>query len=111
MGFPTPAAYWDWLGFQVSCFGLGRPPSTKTRNPATLPFVGWTKVKKAGVGVAAILLAAGIATIIVTVRNGSIGKGGLKLAVGQGTPAISLGERHGLILASDGSLWYRSLTP
>ena len=25
--------------------------------------------------------------------------------MGKGTPAISLGERHGLILASDGSLW------
>ena len=25
--------------------------------------------------------------------------------MGNGTPAISLGERHGLILASDGSLW------
>src|SRR5580698_10460234 len=31
--------------------------------------------------------------------------GRLRLPVGQGTPAISLGERHGLILASDGSLW------
>ena len=30
---------------------------------------------------------------------------GLTLPVGNGTPAISLGERHGLILASDGSLW------
>ncbi len=28
-----------------------------------------------------------------------------KLPVGHGTPSISLGERHGLILASDGSLW------
>jgi len=31
--------------------------------------------------------------------------GKLHLPVGSGTPAISLGERHGLILASDGSLW------
>jgi hypothetical protein len=31
--------------------------------------------------------------------------GRLNLPVGHGTPAISLGERHGLILASDGSLW------
>jgi alpha-tubulin suppressor-like RCC1 family protein len=31
--------------------------------------------------------------------------GRLRLPVGNGTPAISLGERHGLILASDGSLW------
>jgi hypothetical protein len=28
-----------------------------------------------------------------------------KLPVGRGSPAISLGESHGLILASDGSLW------
>ncbi len=30
---------------------------------------------------------------------------GLRLPVGDRAPAISLGERHGLILASDGSLW------
>jgi alpha-tubulin suppressor-like RCC1 family protein len=29
----------------------------------------------------------------------------LRLPVGKGTPAISLGRSHGLILASDGSLW------
>src|SRR5580698_8105894 len=28
-----------------------------------------------------------------------------KLPVGHGTPVVSLGERHGMILASDGSLW------
>jgi alpha-tubulin suppressor-like RCC1 family protein len=32
-------------------------------------------------------------------------QGRLKLPVGQGTPVISLGEMHGIILASDGSLW------
>ena len=32
-------------------------------------------------------------------------KGRLKLPTGPHAPAISLGERHGLILASDGSLW------
>jgi alpha-tubulin suppressor-like RCC1 family protein len=31
--------------------------------------------------------------------------GRLRLPVGNGVPAISMGERHGLILASDGSLW------
>ena len=36
---------------------------------------------------------------------GSSAKAASHLPVGQGTPAISLGERHGLILASDGSLW------
>jgi alpha-tubulin suppressor-like RCC1 family protein len=32
-------------------------------------------------------------------------RGRSTLPVGSGAPAISLGERHGLILASDGSLW------
>jgi alpha-tubulin suppressor-like RCC1 family protein len=54
---------------------------------------------------AAILLATGIATIISTSPARSFSDGGLRLPVGKGTPAISLGERHGLILASDGSLW------
>jgi alpha-tubulin suppressor-like RCC1 family protein len=60
----------------------------------------WPRLKTVGVVSATILLAAGIA-IVVTMPP----TGGLRLPVGKGTPAISLGERHGLILASDGSLW------
>jgi alpha-tubulin suppressor-like RCC1 family protein len=62
--------------------------------------VAWPRLKTTAVAIAAILLATGIAIIVTTSLSG-----GLKLPVGKGTPAISLGERHGLILASDGSLW------
>ncbi len=48
---------------------------------------------------ALLLLALGLAA-----WEGWRGRGS-RLPVGNGTPAISLGERHGLILASDGSLW------
>src|SRR6516162_1202075 len=41
------------------------------------------------------------AAILLTNSEG----GRLKLPVGHGTPAVSVGERHGLILAADGSLW------
>lgn len=51
-----------------------------------------------------ILLLA-IVAVIVGSHNRNNEKGRLGLPVGNGTPAISLGERHGLILASDGSLW------
>lgn len=42
---------------------------------------------------------------LVLIINISLRNGGLRLPVGKGTPAISLGEVHGIILASDGSLW------
>jgi alpha-tubulin suppressor-like RCC1 family protein len=53
------------------------------------------------IGLLAILAAALVA---VALFNAPL-NGRLKLPVGRGLPAISLGERHGLILASDGSLW------
>jgi len=46
-----------------------------------------------------------IIALLVIKIVGTLGEGRLKLPVGNGTPAICLGERHGLILASDGSLW------
>ena len=46
-----------------------------------------------------------LATLITQSWNDPLARGRLRLPVGNGTPAISLGERHGLILASDGSLW------
>lgn len=49
-----------------------------------------------------VLALAGLVTWEIT---DSAGPGRLRLPIGKGTPAVSLSERHGLILASDGSLW------
>lgn len=51
---------------------------------------------------AALLLAAIIVTLALT---GFFARGVDKLPVGHGAPAISIGQTHGVILASDGSLW------
>jgi alpha-tubulin suppressor-like RCC1 family protein len=48
-----------------------------------------------------ILLAATLGVLVLD----ALGSGRMRLPVGKGAPSISLGERHGLILASDGSLW------
>src|ERR1041385_4104444 len=53
---------------------------------------------------AGLLLVGGVAWIMVD-PIGTSNRGALKLPVGSAKPAVSLGERHGLILASDGSLW------
>jgi alpha-tubulin suppressor-like RCC1 family protein len=81
------------------------PASTQTTNRATLRIMAWPRLKTAAVAAAAILLATGIAVVVTMARSGSFSQGRLRLPVGNGTPAISLGDRHGLILASDGSLW------
>ena len=49
-----------------------------------------------------VVVVVGVALMVV---NQSRDRDRLKLPVGQRTPAISLGHSHGLILASDGSLW------
>ncbi|MGO8930800.1 MAG: RCC1 domain-containing protein [Limisphaerales bacterium] len=67
--------------------------------------MAWPRLKTAAVASATILLAAGIAFIVTKSPAGLSGHGRLRLPVGKGTPAISVGERHGLVLASDGSLW------
>jgi len=67
--------------------------------------MAWPRLKTTGVAVSAILLAAGIAVLHTRPPALLSGQGRLRLPVGKGTPAICLGERHGLILASDGSLW------
>ena len=67
--------------------------------------MAWPRLKIAAGATAAILLAAGIAVIVTTSPADSFSRERLRLPVGKGTPASSLGERHGLILASDGSLW------
>ena len=65
--------------------------------------VSWPKLKIVFVVGAAVLLVIGI---LVTLSPDRLSSGGrMKLPVGSGTPAISLGETHGVILASDGSLW------
>jgi len=63
--------------------------------------MAWTNSKPHLVAGVAIVLVAGIVVMSPTGLSG----GRLKLPVGQGAPAISLGQTHGLILASDGSLW------
>lgn len=67
--------------------------------------MAWNDFKARAHSTAIFLVAAAI--IILSARSCSESSvlGRLKLPVGHGTPAISLGERHGLILASDGSLW------
>src|SRR5213075_744067 len=51
-----------------------------------------------------VFLALGIAYVVLAPVNPS-GSGKLQLPVGSKAPAIALGQRHGVILASDGSLW------
>ena len=63
--------------------------------------MAWTRLKTA----ALFVLVVGIVVILTPSPAGSFGPGSLKLPVGKGTPAVSLGQSHGLILASDGSLW------
>ena len=46
-----------------------------------------------------------LAVVIVILATGDSSQGRLKLPAGSGAPAISLGARHGLVLAPDGSLW------
>jgi len=67
--------------------------------------MAWPSLRTTAVAGAALLVVAFIALIVATLPAGSFGRSRLKLPVGKGTPAVSLGERHGLILASDGSLW------
>src|ERR1041385_7428214 len=65
--------------------------------------VFWPKLKIALVVAAVVLVVAGV---VVTLSPDRLSSGGRKkLPVGSGTPAISLGETHGVILASAGSLW------
>ena len=83
--------------------------STATLIKATLKLMAWTKVKTTIVATAAILLTTGTAMIVTMSVTGFFGQtvpgSKLRLPVGTGTPAIALGSWHGIILASDGSLW------
>jgi alpha-tubulin suppressor-like RCC1 family protein len=66
--------------------------------------LGSSKSKVSLGAVTLLLFAAIIASILVSSPD-FFESGRPKLPIGNGKPAISLGERHGLILASDGSLW------
>lgn len=53
-----------------------------------------------------ILVCAGVMAVCLCLFiRSSVGGARLRLPVGRVTPAISLGATHGLVLASDGSLW------
>jgi hypothetical protein len=64
-----------------------------------------TRIKGKLVPAVMLLLAIGITSLVIRSFSDYSVPGRLRLPVGRGTPAINLGERHGLILASDGSLW------
>src|SRR4051794_34772886 len=67
--------------------------------------MGWIKFKGKVFALLFLLAVIGLVALWVGPCGGSLGRGALRLPVGEGTPVIRLGERHGLILASDGSLW------
>ena len=67
--------------------------------------MAWARFKILAVAVAAVLLVIGIATIVTTSPDRLSNQRRLRLPMGNRTPAISLGQQHGLVLASDGSLW------
>ena len=77
----------------------------------TLKLMMWAKVKTTAVAAAATLMTLGTATLITIsaaerLRDAQTSSElRLRLPVGPVTPAISMGGTHGLILASDGSLW------
>lgn len=61
-----------------------------------------TKIVRGAIIVFAIVFVAMLASLLFSPH---LEPGRLRLPVGTGTPAIGLGSAHGLILASDGSLW------
>jgi alpha-tubulin suppressor-like RCC1 family protein len=67
--------------------------------------MAWKRLKTTAVAAAGVMLLVGITSLVMTSPNCRSNPGRLRLPVGKGIPAISLGERHGLVLASDGSLW------
>ena len=64
-----------------------------------------TKLKSRVVVGAGVLLVITCAILTARLSVAVFGRRSLKLSAGNLVPAISLGERHGLIVASDGSLW------
>jgi RNA polymerase sigma factor (sigma-70 family) len=89
--------------------GAASGTSASALTQATLKLMAWTKLKTTAVATVTILLTTGTATIITrTILSHSqpnTRSGRWRLPVGQGTPSIGLGGYHGVVLASDGSLW------
>jgi len=83
--------------------GAAASVSTLTLVKGALKFMAWTKAKTA--------IVAGATAITLALGTGYFGffyhthPRNLKLPTGSVTPAISFGRTHGIILASDGSLW------
>jgi RNA polymerase sigma factor (sigma-70 family) len=86
--------------------GAAASGSTLTLIKGALKLMAWTKVKTTiVVGATTIALTLGVGYFGFFDRTHSRQLGRLKLPVGQVTPAIGFGVSHGIILASDGSLW------
>lgn len=86
--------------------------STTMMINSTLKLMAWAKLKTTLALCAGALVTLGTAslvTVAIAARLGGAQEPGagtrLKLPTGKITPAISMGGRHGIILASDGSLW------
>jgi alpha-tubulin suppressor-like RCC1 family protein len=67
--------------------------------------MAWERHRTIRVAGAVILLGLGVLIICLLLPVGFSRQGSLRLPGGKGTPVVRLGERHGLILAADGSLW------
>src|SRR4051794_35333221 len=65
----------------------------------------WTGLKSAALaGIAAIFLSGGVAEVFGQ-SYPNLPATSLRLPTGTNPPAIAIGANHGIILASDGSLW------
>ena len=86
--------------------GAAASGSTLTLIKGALKIMAWTKAKTAvavGTTVIVVTLGAGYFSFFHKTHPNQPGK--LKLPVGEISPAIGFGRTHGIILASDGSLW------
>ena len=86
--------------------------STTMMINSTLKLMAWAKLKATLAMCAGALVTLGTASLVtlaVAARLGGaqepVAGTRLKLPIGKVTPAISMGATHGVILASDGSLW------
>lgn len=86
--------------------GAAASSSTLALIKGALKIMAWTKAKTAiFVGTTTIALALGTAYFGFFYHTHPRQTNNLKLPTGSGTPAIAFGRTHGIILASDGSLW------
>jgi RNA polymerase sigma factor (sigma-70 family) len=87
--------------------GVAASGSTLTLIQGALKIMAWTKAKTALVASAAFLLTATTATVVTRQfwQAHPAQHGRLKLPTGNVIPMMGFGLSHGIILASDGSLW------